>query len=110
LRTLDKLLPDERGRIEEVSGNGTLRQRLLDMGVVPGAEIRVMRVAPLGDPVEYMVRGYRLSLRRTEAANVLVEDLPCQDCPKRRRACRGRRRFRCRRWLRWLDRSEGHGQ
>ena len=65
--TLNDLQPAQRGRICEVKGAGALRRRLLDMGVVPGAEIEVVRIAPLGDPVEYRVRGYRLSLRRSEA-------------------------------------------
>jgi Fe2+ transport system protein FeoA len=108
VRTLNELEPEERGTICEVNGNGALRRRLLDMGVVPGTEIEVVRIAPLGDPVEYLVKGYRLSLRRTEAANVLVTDLPCCDCPdqascphgRRRRRRRHRWRQRCLAWLR----------
>ncbi|MEA3336796.1 MAG: ferrous iron transport protein A [Chloroflexota bacterium] len=108
MRFLNELNPCERGTICKVNGTGALRRRLLDMGVVPGAEIEVIRVAPLGDPVEYKVKGYRLSLRRSEAANVLVEELPCEQCHKRRN-CRnrsGRRRRGRRRWLAWMAGSQ----
>jgi hypothetical protein len=80
------------------------------MGVVPGAEIEVVRIAPLGDPVEYRVRGYRLSLRRSEAAHVVVEQLPCEDCPELEAAeCDEHRAPRCPRWVAWLIRT-GNGQ
>jgi hypothetical protein len=76
------------------------------MGVVPGAEIEVMRIAPLGDPVEYRVRGYRLSLRRSEAAHVVVEPLPCDDCPELQAGdCDEHQAPRCPRWLAWLTRT-----
>jgi len=61
------------GMIREVNGVGPLRRRLLEMGVLPGTAFRVERVAPLGDPIEIRVRGYALSLRRAEAAHILVE-------------------------------------
>ncbi|HDH10102.1 MAG TPA: ferrous iron transport protein A, partial [Chloroflexi bacterium] len=48
-------------------------RRMMDMGLVAGAEVKVVRVAPLGDPVEFEVKGYHLSLRRSEARNVIVE-------------------------------------
>ena len=108
--TLSDLQPAQRGRICEVKGAGALRRRLLDMGVVPGAEIEVVRIAPLGDPVEYRVRGYRLLLRRTEAALVMVEKLPCEDCPELKAGvCDEQQAPRCPRWLAWLTRN-GHGQ
>ncbi|MCA9871923.1 MAG: ferrous iron transport protein A [Caldilineae bacterium] len=69
---LTDLSPQDRAIIHEVRGRGALRKRLLDMGVIPGAEIAVVRVAPLGDPVEYLVKGYHLSLRRDEAAQIMV--------------------------------------
>jgi Fe2+ transport system protein FeoA len=78
---LSDLAPAARATVRAIGGGGALRQRLLDMGVVPGVEVEVVRVAPLGDPVEYMVRGYRLSLRRTEAACVTVCPLPCEGGP-----------------------------
>ena len=80
------------------------------MGVVPGAEIEVVRIAPLGDPVEYRVRGYRLSLRRSEATLVMVEKLPCEDCPDLQTGvCDEQQTPRCHRWLTWLTRT-GHDQ
>jgi len=65
--------PKERGRITKVGGSGHVHQRILDMGVVPQAEVEVERVAPLGDPIEIKIKGYHLSLRREEAAQVYVE-------------------------------------
>jgi Fe2+ transport system protein FeoA len=97
---LSQLQPGERATICEVGGSGALRRRLLDMGVVPGVEVEVVRIAPLGDPVEYMIKGYRLSLRRSEAARVAVEALPCAECPERRHCHKHRRGWR--RWLAWL--------
>lgn len=108
MRNLSELHPEERATICEVNGNGALRKRLLDMGVVPGTEIEVIRIAPLGDPVEYLVKGYRLSLRRSEAANVLVRDTSCTECPRaENRRCKRRRRRRYRRWL-WRLTGNGH--
>lgn len=106
---LGQLQPGERATICEVGGSGALRRRLLDMGMVPGAEVEVVRIAPLGDPVEYMIKGYRLSLRRSEASRVAVEALPCAECPERRH-CRKRRRG-WQRWLAWLwpQQEPGHG-
>ena len=60
----------QRGVIRQVSGEERLRRRLLEMGLVPGTEVHLVRRAPLGDPLEIGVRGYRLSLRRAEAALV----------------------------------------
>jgi len=72
-RLLSELKPGERGKVVKVSGSGAVHRRILDMGVVPGAEIEVERVAPLGDPVEFKLLGYHLSLRKEEAQNVHVE-------------------------------------
>ncbi len=103
MERLTALLPMQRGAVQVVHGGGALRKRLLDMGLVPGAEISVVRIAPLGDPVEYMVKGYRLSLRRSEAAHVMVERLPCEDCPELAGGvCDHQKASRCPRWLRWL--------
>ena len=59
--------------VAKVAGEGPLRQRILDMGLTKGAEVRVRKVAPLGDPIEVTVRGYELSLRRKEAACIIVQ-------------------------------------
>ena len=73
VKTLNQLKPGERATIVKVGGEGLVRRRILDMGVVSGADIEVVRVAPLGDPVEFRVKGYNLSLRKSEAQNVQVE-------------------------------------
>jgi ferrous iron transport protein A len=73
VKTLNQLEPGERATIVKVGGEGPVRRRILDMGVVSGAEIEVVRVAPLGDPVEFRIKGYNLSLRKSEAKNVQVE-------------------------------------
>ncbi len=71
--TLEELTPGQRGRVLRVSGEGGVRRRIMDMGVTPGSEIEVERIAPLGDPIEVKVRGYHLSLRKGEAAQIAVE-------------------------------------
>ena len=73
LKRLDEFKIGETGLIKRVEGEGRLRRRLLDMGVTPGASLTFKKVAPLGDPVEITLRGYELSLRKDEAANVVVE-------------------------------------
>ena len=70
---LRELRPGEKGRIAKISGGGSVRRRILDMGVVKGADIEMERVAPLGDPIEVKIKGYHLSLRKEEAANIQVE-------------------------------------
>ena len=63
----------EKGVIKTVAGEGRIRRRLFDMGVTPGAEVLLRKRAPLGDPIEITIRGYELTLRKTEAACVEVE-------------------------------------
>ena len=70
--TLDKLHVGQSGIIRSVGGEGALRLRLLDMGVIPKTHITVTRIAPMGDPVEVFLRGYTLSLRLEDAAKVEV--------------------------------------
>jgi ferrous iron transport protein A len=71
--TLNKLLPGECGTIEQVdSKTSSIKQRLLEMGLTRGTAIEIIRFAPMGDPIEISVRGYRLSLRRIEAESVIV--------------------------------------
>ncbi len=70
---LDTLRVGQRGIVIGVGGKGQVRQRMLDMGLVPGSEIEVIRVAPLGDPVEFSIKGYHLSLRKSEAKEIIVE-------------------------------------
>jgi ferrous iron transport protein A len=70
--TLDQVLPPGRCRVVSVPARGSLRKRLLAMGFVPGTRIEALRAAPLGDPVEYRVKGYCISLRKEEAKLVSV--------------------------------------
>lgn len=59
-------------RVIAVNGSGAIARRLMEMGVVPGAPVRIIKAAPLGDPIEIRVRGYHLALRLTEAQTILV--------------------------------------
>ncbi len=68
--TLDTLSAGQRGRIAAVTGEVGVRRRLLEMGLTPGTVVRVVRFAPLGDPMDIEVRGYHLSLRKSEARQV----------------------------------------
>jgi ferrous iron transport protein A len=70
--TLEQLRPGEHGRVLSLLGDDSLTQRLLEMGLLEGEEVEVLGVAPMGDPLEIRLRDYRLSLRRREAARVLV--------------------------------------
>ena len=72
---LEDLRTGEEGEILKILGNGAFRIRLMEMGFVPGARIRVVRYAPLKDPVEYEIKGYHVSLRHEEAAKILVKKL-----------------------------------
>lgn len=65
--TLKELKPGQTGIVESVKGTGNIRRRVLEMGVTPGTRIDVIKVAPLGDPIEVSLRGYELSLRKEEA-------------------------------------------
>jgi ferrous iron transport protein A len=71
-RKLNELRTGDRGTIERITGTGRFRQRLMEMGFVPGAEIVVEKYAPLKDPIEYVLKGYHVSLRHEEAERVLL--------------------------------------
>jgi ferrous iron transport protein A len=72
--TLDKLKPGQRGRIKQLTAKEHLGQRLLDMGFIPGLNFKVLRNAPLLDPIELELEGYFVSIRRQEAEFVYVEE------------------------------------
>lgn len=72
-KTLEQCNIGEIGKIVGVGGEGRIRRRLFDMGVTPGAEVILRKRAPLGDPIEVTLRGYELTLRKSEAAFVTVE-------------------------------------
>lgn len=73
LKKLDEFKIGETGLIKKVEGEGRLRRRLFDMGVTPGATVYLRKKAPLGDPLEVTIRGYELTLRKSEAALVILE-------------------------------------
>jgi Fe2+ transport system protein FeoA len=73
MTTLDQLRPGERGRVTTLASEERLAVRLLELGIFPGVEIAMVRKAPLGDPLEFELLGYHLSLRRGEAAAVHIE-------------------------------------
>jgi len=70
--TLGELPVGGSGTVSRVEGARAFRRRLLELGLTPGIQVEVLRVAPLGDPIEVLVRGYRLSLRRDDARLVTL--------------------------------------
>lgn len=73
IKKLSEFKAGERGIIKAVAGEGVIHRRLFDMGVTPGAEVILRKKAPLGDPLEVTIRGYELTLRKTEADSVSME-------------------------------------
>ena len=71
-RNLSELKPGEKAKVQGISGKGLLKKRLLDMGVIAGTPVEVLKVAPLGDPIDIKVKGYQLTLRKAEASQVQV--------------------------------------
>ena len=71
--TLDQLPIGKEARILTVGGQGALRRRLLDMGLTPQTQVMVRKIAPMGDPMEIYLRGYELTLRKSEAENIEIE-------------------------------------
>ena len=70
---LNEFAVGEKGVVKRIEGEGKIRRRLFDMGVTPGADILLRKLAPLGDPLEVNLRGYELSLRKSEAPCVVME-------------------------------------
>lgn len=70
--TLNKIKPGQSCTVTRINGSGATFQRLLEMGLIPGAMVKVVRFAPMGDPMEITLHGYNLSLRKNEAAMVDV--------------------------------------
>ena len=75
MTTLAQLSVGARGRVVRVSQLDEISARLMEMGLTPGVDVQVLGTAPLGDPIELSLRGYRLSVRRSEAARVEVEEM-----------------------------------
>lgn len=75
MKTLRDAKIGETVKVQKLAGTGAIKRRLMDMGITKGVEIYLRKVAPLGDPLEVTLRGYELSLRKSEAENVLVEEV-----------------------------------
>ena len=73
MKTLKEIRPGQSVSVVRVHGEGPVRRRIMDMGITRGVEIRVRKVAPLGDPIEVNVRGYELSLRLGDAEMVEIQ-------------------------------------
>ena len=75
MSTLAQLAVGSRGVVKRIDGADEVSCRLMEMGLTPGAELAIVGVAPLGDPIELELRGYRLSVRKSEAQRVQLEDV-----------------------------------
>ena len=73
--TLKELETGKSAVIKTVGGKGALRQHFLDMGMIPGAEVTVVKLAPMGDPMELQIHGYELTLRLAEADQIEIEEI-----------------------------------
>ncbi len=73
MKTLKETAVGQTVRVKKLAGSGPVKRRIMDMGITKGVEVYVRKVAPLGDPMEVTVRGYELSLRRTDAEMIEVE-------------------------------------
>ena len=71
--TLDRLPIGQEGEITVVGGEGELRLRFLDMGLIPKTRVTVVKAAPMGDPIEIRLRGYELTIRKEEAVKIEVK-------------------------------------
>ena len=71
-KTLRDIAIGESATVRRLTGEGAVKRHIMDMGITKGTEVFVRKVAPLGDPIEVTVRGYELSLRKSEAENILV--------------------------------------
>ena len=73
MKTLKEVKVGQTARIVKLHGEGAIKRRIMDMGITKGVEVRVRKVAPLGDPMEITVRGYELSLRKADAEMIEIE-------------------------------------
>lgn len=73
MKTLNDIPVGAETRVVRLHGEGAVKRRIMDMGLTKGAEVAVRKIAPLGDPLELTVRGYELSIRKSEAALIEVE-------------------------------------
>lgn len=75
MATLKDLKPGQTGIVKSVSEKGAFRRRLFDMGITPGTEITLLKIAPLGDPLEIQLRGYHLSIRKEQAQKIIIGEV-----------------------------------
>lgn len=73
MKSLSQIAVGQEAVVKGLDGDGPLRRRIMDMGITRGTGVKVIKIAPLGDPIELQVRGYELSIRKTEADKILVE-------------------------------------
>lgn len=74
MATLRDLKIGQSGRITKIGTSGALKQRFMDMGITKGTEVKVVKIAPLGDPIEIEIRGYNLSVRKSDAEQILISE------------------------------------
>lgn len=105
--SLTSLAPGDAAQVVDLSGEGAFRRRLLDLGFVAGALVRVIKHAPLSNPIEYCIGGTHITLRREEAEHILVHQVPVPEWCRERVAGGGGGRHRKRhgRGRRWLQRK-----
>ncbi len=72
---LSDFIPKQSGRVVRIGCTGALRRRIVDMGITPGTLLTLQKIAPLGDPLEIRVRGYELSIRKSEAKEIFLEQV-----------------------------------
>ena len=72
--TIDDLKIGQSGTISKVGGEGALRLRFLDMGLIPGTKVLLQKVAPMGDPIQIRLRGYELTIRREDARQIALKE------------------------------------
>lgn len=73
MKKLSEVKPGETVKVTKLNGEGAVKRRIMDMGLTKGVEVKMIKLAPLGDPVEVNVRGYELSIRKADADFVIVE-------------------------------------
>ena len=73
MKTLKDLTIGQSGVVAKVDTTGALKQRLVDMGITKGTDVSVVKIAPLGDPIEIEIRGYNLSIRKADAEKILIK-------------------------------------
>ena len=74
MMTIDDLRVGQSGAIDRVGGEGPLRLRFLDMGLIPGTHVTLQKIAPMGDPIQIQVRGYELTIRREDARQITLKE------------------------------------